>query len=45
MSRVPNVFRNLKGLQKRDLITLHDTLGRTYNYRAYQYLTVNPTDV
>ena len=44
-SRVPNVFRNLKTLQQGDLITLRDTLGRTYNYRAYQYLIVNPKDV
>lgn len=44
-SRIPNVFRNLKGLQQGDLITLRDTLGRTYDYRAYQYLIVNPTDV
>lgn len=44
-SRVPNVFRNLKNLQQGDLITLRDTLGRTYNYRAYQYLIVNPKDV
>jgi sortase A len=44
-SRVPNVFRNLKSLQQGDLITLRDTLGRTYNYRAYQYLIVSPKDV
>lgn len=44
-SRVPNVFRNLKGLQQGDTITLRDTLGRTYEYRAYQYFIVNPTDV
>lgn len=44
-SRVPNVFRNLKGLQQGDKITLRDTLGRTYEYRAYQYFIVNPTDV
>ena len=44
-SRVPNVFRNLKSLQQGDQITLRDTLGRTYEYRAYQYFIVNPTDV
>lgn len=44
-SRIPNVFRNLRGLQQGDLITLRDALGRTYNYRAYQYLIVNPKDV
>ncbi len=44
-SRVPNAFRNLKDLKQGDLITLRDTLGRTYKYRAYQYLIVNPTDV
>jgi sortase A len=44
-SRVPNVFRNLKGLQQGDTMTLRDTLGRTYEYRAYQYFIVNPTDV
>ena len=44
-SRVPNVFRDLKKLQQGDLITLRDTLGRTYNYHAYQYLIVNPKDV
>jgi sortase A len=44
-SCVPNVFRNLKNLQQGDLITLRDTLGRTYNYRAYQYLIVSPKDV
>ncbi len=44
-SRVPNVFSNLKGLQQGDTISLRDTLGRTYKYRAYQYFIVNPTDV
>ena len=44
-SRVPNVFRNLKSLQQGDKITLRDTLGRTYEYRAYQYFIVSPTDV
>ncbi len=44
-SRVPNVFRNLKGLQQGDTISLRDTLGRSYEYRAYQYFIVNPTDV
>jgi sortase A len=44
-SRVPNVFRNLKGLKQGDKITLRDTLGRTYEYRTYQYFIVNPTDV
>jgi len=44
-SRVPNVFRNLKSLQQGDEITLRDTLGRTYEYRAYRYYIVNPTDV
>lgn len=44
-SRVPNVFSNLKGLKQGDTITLRDTLGRTYEYRAYQYFIVNPTDV
>ena len=44
-SRVPNVFRNLKDLKQGDLITLRDALGRSYAYRAYQYLIVNPTDV
>ncbi len=44
-SRVPNVFSNLKGLQQGDTISLRDTLGRTYEYRAYQYFIVNPTDV
>lgn len=44
-SRVPNVFSNLKGLQQGDKVTLRDTLGRTYEYRAYQYFIVNPTDV
>jgi LPXTG-site transpeptidase (sortase) family protein len=44
-SRVPNVFNNLKGLKQGDTITLRDTLGRTYEYRAYQYFIVNPTDV
>ncbi len=44
-SRVPNVFRNLKSLQQGDEITLRDTLGRTYEYRAYRYFIVNPTDV
>jgi sortase A len=44
-SRVPNVFRNLKGLRQGDTISLRDTSGRTYEYRAYQYLIVNPTDV
>jgi sortase A len=44
-SRVPNVFRNLKGLQQGDTMTLRDTLGRTYEYRAYQYFIVNPADV
>jgi sortase A len=44
-SRVPNVFRNLRNLRNGDLITLRDALGRTYNYRAYQYLIVNPRDV
>ena len=44
-SRVPNVFRNLKGLKQGDTITLRYTPGRTYEYRAYQYFIVNPTDV
>jgi sortase A len=44
-SRIPNVFRNLKTLKQGDLITLRDALGRTYNYRAYQYLIVNPRDI
>jgi sortase A len=44
-SRVPNVFRNLKSLQQGDKIVLSDTLGRTYEYRAYRYFIVNPTDV
>jgi sortase A len=44
-SRVPNVFNNLKGLKQGDTITLRDTPGRTYEYRAYQYFIVNPTDV
>jgi len=44
-SRVPNVFSNLKGLQQGDKISLRDTLGRSYEYRAYQYFIVNPTDV
>jgi sortase A len=44
-SRVPNVFHNLKGLQQGDKITLRDALGRTYEYRAYRYFIVNPTDV
>jgi sortase A len=43
-SRVPNVFRNLKSLQQGDKITLRDTLGRAYEYRAYRYYIVNPTD-
>ena len=44
-SRVPNVFHNLKSLQQGDEITLRDALGRTYEYRAYRYFIVNPTDV
>ncbi len=44
-NRVPNVFSNLKGLKQGDTITLRDTLGRTYEYRTYQYFIVNPTDV
>jgi sortase A len=44
-SRVPNVFRNLNNLQQGDKIVLSDTLGRTYEYRAYRYFIVNPTDV
>jgi sortase A len=44
-SRIPNVFRNLHGLRQGDLITLRDAAGRTYNYRAYEYLVVNPRDV
>lgn len=45
MARYPNPFRNLKDLQQGDTITLRDTLGRTYEYRAYRYFIVNPTDV
>jgi sortase A len=45
MSRVPSIFRNLKSLQQGDDITLRDTLGRTYEYHAYRYYIVNPTDV
>ncbi len=44
-SRIPNVFRNLHSLRQGDLITLRDAAGRTYNYRAYEYLVVNPRDV
>ena len=44
-SRVPSVFRNLKSLQQGGKITLRDTLGRTYEYRAYRYFIVNPTDM
>ena len=44
-SRVPSVFLNLKSLQQGGKITLRDTLGRTYEYRAYRYFIVNPTDM
>ena len=44
-SRIPNVFRNLHKLRQGDLINLRDATGRTYNYRAYEYLVVNPHDV
>ena len=44
-SRVPNVFHNLNSLQQGDEITLRDSLGRTYEYRAYRYFIVNPTDM
>lgn len=44
-SRVPNVFRNLESLGQGDEIILRDTLGRSYEYRAYGYFIVNPTDV
>jgi sortase A len=44
-SRIPNVFRNLSNLRQGDLIVLRDAMGRTYNYRAYEYFVVNPRDV
>ena len=44
-SRIPSVFRNLKDLQPGDHITLHDAVGRTYDYRVYERLVVTPRDV
>jgi sortase A len=44
-SHIPSVFRNLKDLQPRDHIILHDAVGRTYDYRVYERLLVTPSDV
>ncbi|MEJ7871908.1 MAG: class E sortase [Rubrobacteraceae bacterium] len=44
-SRIPNVFRNLNSLRQGDLIALRDANGKTYNYRVYNRLVVNPRDV
>ena len=43
--RVPEAFRHLVDLKRGDRITLRDADGETYDYRVYERLVVDPTDV
>ena len=43
-SRVPEAFRDLEDLREGDLVTLRDTTGKSYRYRVYERLVVDPSD-
>jgi sortase A len=43
-SRVTYAFRDLKDMMKGDRVTVRDASGKTYKYRVYERLIVDPDD-
>ena len=43
-SRVTYAFRDLEDMQKGDLVTVRDAAGKTFEYRVYESIIVDPED-
>ena len=43
-SRVTYAFRDLEEMQNGDLVTVRDAAGKTYQYRVYESMIVDPED-